>query len=168
MGVALAVVCMLALEIYGTPILQLYTSNLDIVTEAESANLGMVMSIAPYAVMMSLLGGLRSAGLQRWGTCALCISFYVFGVPTGYILALVQNWGLLGIWMGNVTSLALSALSMSIKVCTVDWRQVLEDAMAYQDLEDRDSKTQPLLAKHVSGELVPSAPVLLGQVWAEN
>merc|ERR1711953_240260 len=167
-SLALAVVCMLALDIYRTPILYLYTSNLDIVNEAASASLGMVISIAPYAVMMSLLGALRSAGLQRWGTCALCISFYVFGIPTGYILGLVQNWGLLGIWMGNVTSLSLSAVSMSIKVCIVDWTKVLDEAMAYQASEHVDSKTQPLLATNLSGELVPSNPILLGKGWSES
>merc|ERR1719245_942069 len=95
------------LRAYGEDLLELYTNDPDIVAEAVGANPGMFLSVPPYAVMMCLLGALRSAGLQAFGTGALAVSFYVFGIPFGAYAGLANGmgWGLLGIWSGNVVSL---------------------------------------------------------------
>jgi len=130
---SLSMAVCIALQVFGARILTLYTHDADIVAEAVEALPGMVGSIAPYALMMCLLGALRSAGLQRWGTGALIVSFYVFGIPWGAYAGLALGWGLLGIWSGNVLSLCLAALSMSVKICTVEWSSVVEKAMAYQE-----------------------------------
>merc|ERR1719221_1284020 len=102
---------------FGADLLKLYTRDPTIVAEAVGANPGIVFSVPPYAMMMCLLGALRSAGLQRWGTGALIVSFYVFSIPWGAYAGLTLGWGLLGIWSGNVLSLCLAALSMIIKIC---------------------------------------------------
>merc|ERR1719324_1626799 len=91
--------------------------------------------------MMCLLGALRSAGLQAWGTGALIVSFYVVGIPFGACAGLTMGWGLLGIWSGNVVSLSLAALSMSIKICTVEWYSIVEKAMAYETPKTDVEKT---------------------------
>merc|ERR1712217_765730 len=67
-GVAIAAVLSgavsLVLQVFGHPILRLWTHNVNIVAEAEGAMLGPVLSVPPYAIMMCLLGVLRGAGLQ--------------------------------------------------------------------------------------------------------
>merc|ERR1712190_596099 len=128
----MAIVVSIILQMFGSSILQLYTQDPEILAEAMGATPGMVLSIAPYAVMMCLLGALRSAGLQRWGTGALVISFYVLGIPFGAYMGLRAGGGLLGVWSGNVVSLTLAALSMSLKICTLEWSSVVEKAMTYQ------------------------------------
>jgi MATE family multidrug resistance protein len=135
------------LQVFGADLLDLYTHDPAIIAQAVGANLGMVLSIPPYAVMMCLLGALRSAGLQGWGTGALVVSFYVFGIPFGAYagFAIGMGWGLLGIWSGNVVSLSLAAISMGVKMCTVEWSSVVEEAMAYEgSKEELDLKTNLL------------------------
>merc|ERR1712113_626124 len=154
-ALSLAMIVSITLWVFGADLLNLYTHDADIIAEAVAALPGMVGSIAPYAAMMTLLGAMRPAGLQGWGTGALVISFYVFGIPWGAYAGLVLGWGLLGVWSGNVLSLCLGALSMGIKTCTVDWSSVVEKAMAYQGdpkknvLESADPKphnlSEPLL-----------------------
>merc|ERR1711963_328646 len=140
---SLAMAVCFALQVFGADMLGFYTHDTEIVAEAVAALPGMVGSIAPYALMMCLLGALRSAGLQRWGTCALIVSFYVFGIPWGAYAGLTLGWGLLGIWSGNVLSLCLAALSMIIKICTVEWSSVVEKAMAYQEAKQVSEPANP-------------------------
>merc|ERR1712117_761908 len=87
------------LQFGGAAVLGLYTDNKEILDQADSGKLGMVLSIVPYAVMMSLLGVLRGAGLQKWGAIALAVSFYIIGLPLSAILGLYAKLDLLGIWM---------------------------------------------------------------------
>merc|ERR1712113_646762 len=149
----------IALQVFGARILTLYTHDADIVAEAVEALPGMVGSIAPYALMMCLLGALRSAGLQRWGTGALIVSFYVFGIPWGAYAGLALGWGLLGIWSGNVISQCLAALSMSVKICTVEWSSVVDKAMAYQVTKNSDSEAVDVKSQNLSEPLLRAEKV---------
>jgi Na+-driven multidrug efflux pump len=159
-ALTLSVAVSAMLQVFGTNLLDLYTKDPAILAEAVGANSGMVLSIPPYAVMMCLLGALRSAGLQGWGTGALVVSFYVFGIPFGAYagLALGMGWGLLGIWSGNVLALSLAAISMSIKMCTVEWSSVVEKAMAYdtskEDLNTNLSEPVDRKLKHLAAPLL--------------
>jgi len=100
------------------------------VREATRANLGMVLSVPPYAIMMCLLGVLRGAGLQMWGAVMLFVSFYIVGLPMGAWLGLRCDMDLLGIWLGNVIALSLAALGFGLRVCFVNWVSVVERAAA--------------------------------------
>merc|ERR1711963_973448 len=140
---SLAMAVCFALQVFGADMLGFYTHDTEIVAEAVAALPGMVGSIAPYAAMMTLLGAMRPAGLQGWGTGALIVSFYVFGIPWGAYAGLVLGWGLLGIWSGNVLALCLGALSMIIKICTVEWSSVVEKAMAYQEAKQVSEPANP-------------------------
>jgi len=153
-ALSLAMIVSIGLQVFGADILMFYTHDADIVAEAVAALPGMVGSIAPYAAMMTLLGAMRPAGLQGWGTGALVISFYVFGIPWGAYAGLVLGWGLLGIWSGNVLSLCLGALSMGIKTCTVDWSSVVEKAMAYQDPKKSASESADPRPQNLSEPLL--------------
>jgi len=118
----------LALQFGGKSVLALYTDNSEILDQADEGKLGMVLSIAPYAVMMSLLGVLRGAGLQKWGAIVLGVSFYIVGLPVSAYLGLYTELRLLGIWMGNAIGLTLAAVLMFVKVLFVDWAQVCEES----------------------------------------
>merc|ERR1719436_161247 len=111
----------LGLQFGGAVVLGLYTDNTEILDEAISGKLGMVLSIVPYAMMMSLLGALRGAGLQTWGAVALAVAFYVIGLPASAWMALGTSLQLLGIWLGNALGLAVAAISMACRVIFVNW-----------------------------------------------
>merc|ERR1711948_242252 len=97
--------------------------------------LAMVLSIVPYAVMMSLLGALRGAGLQKWGAIALAVSFYVIGLPVSAILGLDTDLQLLGIWTGNAIGLAVAAVLMGAKILSVNWGKIVGEAASGRDLD---------------------------------
>merc|ERR1719203_1687139 len=125
----------LGLQFGGQTVLGFYTDNAEILGEAISGKLGMVLSIVPYAVMMSLLGALRGAGLQKWGASALAVSFYIIGLPVSAILGLDTELQLLGIWMGNAIGLTVAAVLMGAKILSVNWGKVVGEAANGRDLD---------------------------------
>lgn len=142
----------LLLHVSGPAILRLYTDETSIVDEAIRANLGMVLSIPPYAVMMCLIGTMWAAGLQTWTAVSVSVSFYIFGIPTSAYLGLLDGgWGLLGIWAGNVEALTLAALSMTWRTCWIDWSLVIKDAST--------STPSDCFAPALSSPLLASTPV---------
>jgi len=128
LSVVLSGVVSIVLLVYGPAILGFYTNIPDVLSEGMGANLGMVLSVPPYAVMMTLAGVLRSARQQARAAIALFIAFYLVGIPAGYYLGLIAGMGLLGIWMGNVISLSMSAVLMTMILFTIDWQKLVEAA----------------------------------------
>merc|ERR1712151_386778 len=109
----------------GDDLSKLWTDEEAILAKMENAQLGIVLAVPPYSVMMCLLGVLRGAGLQARGAVAVGISFYVFGLPFGAWMGLYGGFDLLGVFLGNVIGLTLSAVSMTMQVYFVDWGLVI-------------------------------------------
>jgi hypothetical protein len=153
----------LVLQVYGATILGYYTKQQGILSLAIDANPGMVLSIPPYAMMMAWMGIFRSAFMQDWAAKSVIVSFYIFGIPTGYYLGVVAGVGLLGIWLGNVTALCLSAFTMTLKVLTVDWHQVVVKSRTgtlpvLLSSRSQSNAKEPLLAVEENGDGLCRAP----------
>lgn len=109
----------------------LFNSNADIHDVVASSTLGIVLSVPPYSLVMFLLGVMRGADLQSWGAIAVSISFFIIGLPIGYMLGVWEHglhMGLLGVWMGNVIGLCCSTISMIFRVGCINWRQIVDEA----------------------------------------
>jgi len=135
----------LVLDVYGDEILSFYTKDREILSEGYSANLGMVLSVPAYAIMMCLMGAMRSLFLSDFAAVAVAVSFYAIGIPTGYYLGLVVGMGLLGLWLGNFTSLAAAAVLMAVKICKVDFEELAAGGKPKLDtplLDDAESDAQ--------------------------
>merc|ERR1719343_586243 len=136
LSVLLSGLASIALQVWGKAVLGLYTDEPGILEQAFSAKIGMVLSIVPYAMMMSLLGALRGAGLQTWGAVALAVAFYIIGLPASAFLALNTSLELLGIWLGNALGLTVAAVSMAFRILWVNWEKVIKDADESADLTE--------------------------------
>jgi len=141
--VFLAVVVSTILEIFGSDILHVYTHDESIISEGVKANLGMVLSIPPYALFMCYLGIMRASGQQMFATKVTWFAFYAIGIPFGFWLGVhggvgLFDWtpSLLGIWIGNVTALSVSAILMSLKLFCTNWGEVVAV------VEERKSKME--------------------------
>merc|ERR1719384_2975192 len=132
----LSAVAASALQLAGNAVIALYADNDDILDQAFSAKLGMVLSIVPYAVSMSLLGALRGAGLQTWGAVALAVAFYIVGLPASGYLALWTSYQLLGIWLGNALGMTTAAVSMAFRIVAVNWEEVVKTSGESADLTE--------------------------------
>ena len=70
------------------------------------------VSDAVQAIGVGLLRGLQDV---RVPTFLVGIAYWVIGIPGGYLLAFVLDWGVKGIWIGFLLGLTASAILMSIR-----------------------------------------------------
>uniref|UniRef100_A0A3Q7FEJ4 Protein DETOXIFICATION n=1 Tax=Solanum lycopersicum TaxID=4081 RepID=A0A3Q7FEJ4_SOLLC len=50
-------------------------------------------------------------------------SYYVFGIPLGYLLGYVADYGVVGLWAGMIAGLALQTLLLSFVLYRIDWNK---------------------------------------------
>jgi MATE family multidrug resistance protein len=43
------------------------------------------------------------------------ISYWIIGLPLGYLLAFILGWGAIGIWLGLLLGLTLTATAMFLR-----------------------------------------------------
>jgi multidrug resistance protein, MATE family len=80
-------------------------------------------------VQVVTFGVLRGIGDTRWPSLVNVVGYWVFGIPTGYILTFKYGFGAAGVWWGLVVALAaVSALLMARLAWTT--RTVLATSVA--------------------------------------
>jgi len=142
------------LQVCGPWILHLYTTDANILAEAQQANLGMVLSVPPYSLMIVSVGILRGADLQSWGAIAITVSFFIVGLPTGAILGLGCGFGLLGVWSSNIIGLSLSAIAIWVRIAMVDWARVVDKAAREIDLNFQgESPSVPMQTRFLDSSI---------------
>jgi MATE family multidrug resistance protein len=62
------------------------------------------------AIQVVTTGALRGLGDTRTAMFANFAGYWIFGLPLGYFLCFIANWGLLGLWWG--LSLALIGIAV--------------------------------------------------------
>nr|XP_004234431.1 protein DETOXIFICATION 35-like isoform X1 [Solanum lycopersicum] len=55
-------------------------------------------------------------------------SYYVFGIPLGYLLGYVADYGVVGLWAGMIAGLALQTLLLSFVLYRIDWNKEVEQS----------------------------------------
>ncbi|KAJ8536804.1 hypothetical protein K7X08_035205 [Anisodus acutangulus] len=55
-------------------------------------------------------------------------SYYVFGIPLGYILGFVANLGVVGLWGGMIAGLALQTVLLPFVLYRTDWNKEVEQS----------------------------------------
>ncbi|CAN4087709.1 unnamed protein product [Withania somnifera] len=55
-------------------------------------------------------------------------SYYVFGIPLGYLLGYVANLGVMGLWGGMIGGLALQTVLLSFVLYRIDWNKEVEQS----------------------------------------
>lgn len=67
---------------------------------------------AAQIVGLALLRGVQDTRIPMW---LAIISYWVIGLPAGYVMAFVWDLGAAGIWLGLTVGLAVAALTLSIR-----------------------------------------------------
>ena len=73
---------------------------------------GMQFSDGGQVVALSLLRGLHDTAVPMW---LAALSYWVLGMPAGYIFGFVFDWGAPGVWMGFLVGLSMAWLTMSYR-----------------------------------------------------
>eukprot|EP00930_Biecheleria_cincta_P057961 TRINITY_DN43826_c0_g1_i1.p1 TRINITY_DN43826_c0_g1~~TRINITY_DN43826_c0_g1_i1.p1 ORF type:complete len:530 (-),score=57.45 TRINITY_DN43826_c0_g1_i1:155-1666(-) len=104
-----------------------FTSDPRVAETMTSNSLGVVLSVPLYAQLMTFYGALRGANCQRPGILGTLVGYWFIGLPVGYLLGCRLKWPspLSGIWLGNVTALAIAAAWVCVAVFVqIDWHSI--------------------------------------------
>jgi MATE family multidrug resistance protein len=61
------------------------------------------------------IGALRGLQDVKIPSLLIFISYWIIGLPLGYCLAFVFGWGAIGIWLGLLLGLTLTATAMFLR-----------------------------------------------------
>ena len=120
-----ATVCILILSVVMFPIApllaRLYTDSSEVIT--LSALLiradGVAMIIWPISFVFS--AGLKGAGDTRYTMVTASIGMWVFRVFLGYILGVILNFGVLGVWIGMFSDWFVRGILYSLRLRGDKW-----------------------------------------------
>lgn len=71
---------------------------------------------AAQIVALSVLRGVQDTRVPMW---LACVSYWVIGIPSSYVMAFVIGWGPVGLWLGLTVGLGVAAVLLSYRF----WRK---------------------------------------------
>jgi MATE family multidrug resistance protein len=77
---------------------------------------------AAQVMALGLLRGIQDTAVPMM---IAAVSYWVIGIPTGYLMAFTLGWGPQGLWLGLVVGLAFAAVALTSRF----WRRRLKHPM---------------------------------------
>ncbi|MEW6116785.1 MAG: MATE family efflux transporter [Nitrospirota bacterium] len=82
----------------------------------------------PFMALSTILGGgLQGAGDTRGTMWIIVIAMWLIRLPLAYILALVLDYGALGVWSAMVTSMSIQGILMTLRFHKGVWKNLKVD-----------------------------------------
>jgi Na+-driven multidrug efflux pump len=110
MIVSLAI-CLLTF-VFIEPIMNIFTTNEEIITIAREVFLVEIILETARAVNMILVGALNASGDVKFPLICSLIVLWAISLPFSYALAIVAHWGLVGVWIAYAIDEALRSILM--------------------------------------------------------
>ena len=110
------IVCALVFIILKNQLPYIFNDNYEVVTLSALLLLyaGIFqISDSIQAVSAGLLRGIKDV---RVPTLFIFIAYWIVGLPIGCLLAFTYDWGAVGIWIGFIVGLTVSAIFLSLRV----------------------------------------------------
>ena len=120
-GIALimAIVCAIGLFILREQVAGLYTEDYDVLKLAQEFLLYAILFQLSDAIAAPIQGSLRGYKDVKVTFVLALISYWIVGLPLGYILAGYEQFGAVGYWIGLISGLAFGAICLAIRLTAV-------------------------------------------------
>ena len=93
----------------------IYMNNTEVVSIASILLIMAAIFQIPDGVQVVALGALRGLQDVKMPTIITFISYWLIGIPASYILAFKMDYGPLGVWIGLVLGLVVSAIWLTLR-----------------------------------------------------
>ncbi|MEK3886121.1 MATE family efflux transporter [Bacillus sp. FSL K6-3431] len=115
-GVSISLIMGLLLFVFRAEVAQLYSDDLQVVKLISQFLLFAVFFQLSDAVQAPIQGALRGYKDVNVTFIMALISFWVIGLPFGYILTNYTDLGPFGYWLGLIIGLAIGAITLSFRL----------------------------------------------------
>lgn len=109
--------CFTALLMYLLPnqIVSLYTNDEELITLAVNLIYMAAIFQVSDGLQVSGSGALRGLKDTKVPMIVNLIAYWIIGLPLGYYLGIVQNWGPEGLWIGLIAGLTVAAILHNLR-----------------------------------------------------
>ena len=118
-AVIMAVLCAIGLFIFRYQVAGLYTEDRGVLKLAQDFLLYAIFFQLSDAIAAPIQGSLRGYKDVKITFIMALISYWIIGLPLGYILADYGQFGAVGYWLGLIFGLAFGAICLSIRLMIV-------------------------------------------------
>lgn len=93
----------------------IYMDNAEVVNTAAYLLLAAAVFQIPDGIQVITLSALRGIQDVRIPTLITFLSYWLLGIPCSYITAITLGWGPIGVWLGLIVGLSVSAIFLSFR-----------------------------------------------------
>ncbi|MYL32518.1 MATE family efflux transporter [Pontibacillus yanchengensis] len=111
-AVAMSVICGAAIYIFDDPVANLYSSNPEVINMTKHFLFYAIFFQLSDAFGAPIQGALRGYKDVNITLLMAFISYWIIGLPSGYVLATFTFLGPAGYWVGLITGLAVGAIAL--------------------------------------------------------
>ncbi|KAL7532869.1 hypothetical protein ACHAXR_004903 [Thalassiosira sp. AJA248-18] len=105
-----------------------FTTDLDIALKAQHLFLIAAAFQLPDAINGCFQGIFRGTGQQALGAKINFVTYYIIGIPLGYLLGVKLDFGVEGLWWGMTAGLCCICIACTIIVSRVNWKKMALEA----------------------------------------
>ncbi|XP_069471281.1 multidrug and toxin extrusion protein 2-like [Ambystoma mexicanum] len=140
---------------------RVFTSDQEIIELAAHALLVYSAFHLFESIACTANGILKGIGKQKIGAITYAIGYYVVGVPLMGSLMFVAKLGVIGLWAAMTICAAIPAISLTVYVLRVNWKNLTEEAQERAGLKQKTTgELAPSYTDSLSGEDTNSAIII--------
>lgn len=121
-SVVLAIVVTSGVVVLRTPIMNLFTSNVDILEASLKVFPLMILLEVGRVFNIVIINSLHAAGDIKFPMFMGIIFIFIVAVPFSYIFGIKLEWGLVGIWIANATDEWCRGIAMLVRWKSKKWQ----------------------------------------------
>lgn len=122
-------ICMMAmgifLFIFSPQIVKIFTNTIEVQTMVIDVLRLIALFQCFIAITQIFTSALQAAGDTKFPMYATLIGIWGFRVGIGYLLGVVMNWGLFGVWMAYALDITVRAFLLMIRFKHGKWRSIV-------------------------------------------
>ena len=118
-ALVMAIFCGVGLLIFNQQVAGLYTEDVEVFKLAQEFLIYAIFFQLSDAIAAPIQGSLRGYKDVKVTFIMALISYWVVGLPLGYVLAGYDQFGAFGYWIGLILGLAFGAVCLSIRLIAV-------------------------------------------------
>lgn len=122
--VFLTVIALMFIPFAGK-VISLFTSNNEIIQLATTVSIVNSMCIPLWSIAFVLPSGLKGAGDVKYTLITTIIGMWLFRITLGYLLGVVLNFGLVGVWVGMVVDWVVRGTLYYIRFKKGKWKRIM-------------------------------------------
>ena len=123
-GTLIIIILSLLLYVLKDKISFIYSNEADIIEIINKVYKTYVCFVIIDVILIILNGIVKGIGKQKPASVFVIFVLYAINLPLGITLAFLINYGIIGLWMSQLTSALLLTISYVILLTLVDWENI--------------------------------------------